>query len=207
MWLSVSLAFLIALAMIPGSAAERRSDSDIEGYLPSLLEPGKRFANVEPAEGTYLRNLVKKVKAAKALEIGTSTGYSGIWIAMGLRETGGRLVTIEIDKGRHAAAVENFANTGLAALIDARLGDALAETPKVDGPLDFVFIDALKSDYLKYYELVLPKMRKGGVIVAHNVVSHPQDMADFLARIKADPKVRTEIVTPGWQGFSVSFVK
>lgn len=207
MWLSVFVIFLLSLTMMPGAAPERKSDDEIEGYLPSLLEPGKRFANVEPAEGAYLRNLVRKVKATKALEIGTSTGYSGIWIAMGLRETGGRLVTIDIDKGRHAAAVENFANTGLAVLIDARLGDALVVTPKVDGPLDFVFIDALKPDYLKYYELVLPKMRKGGVIVAHNVVSHPKDMADFLARIKADPKVKTEIVAPGWQGFSVSFVK
>ena len=77
----------------------------------------------------------------------------------------------------------------------------------MEGPLDFVFIDALKPDYLKYYEIVLPKMRPGGVIAAHNVVSHPKDMADFLTRIKTDPKVKSEIVTPGWQGISVTYVK
>jgi predicted O-methyltransferase YrrM len=195
----------VAAMMLPG--ADRKPDSEIEGFLPTLLEPGRRYANVEPAEGAYLRDLVRKVKAKKALEIGTSTGYSGIWIAMGLRETGGRLVTLEIDKGRYARAVENFKTVGLDALIDARLGDALAETPKVSGPLDFVFIDALKPDYLKYYEMVLPKMSKGGVIAAHNVVSHPREMQDFLDRIKSDPKVKTGIVTPGWQGFSISFVR
>lgn len=183
------------------------TDQQVEAYIPRLLAPGKRFANIEPAEGAYLRDLVKKVQARRALEIGTSTGYSGIWIAMGLRETGGKLITLEIDRERHDAAVENFRAVGLADLIDARLGDAVQETPKVEGPLDFVFLDALKSDYLLYYEIVVPKMRKGGVIAAHNVVSHPREMADFLARIKSDPRVKTEIVMPGWQGISVSFVK
>jgi predicted O-methyltransferase YrrM len=196
---------LLCLPLAP--AADRLTDQQIEAYIPRLLEPGKRFANIEPAEGVYLRGLVEKVQARRALEIGTSTGYSGIWIAMGLRQTGGKLITLEIDRGRHEAALENFRAVGLADLIDARLGDAVQETPKVEGPLDFVFLDALKSDYRLYYEIVLPKMRKGGVIAAHNVVSNARDMPDFLARIKSDPRVKTEIVTPGWQGISVSFVK
>jgi caffeoyl-CoA O-methyltransferase len=206
MRISAFAAAILCLAPI-APAGEPMTDRDIEAWLPRLLEPGQGYANIEPAEGAYLRSLVVKVGAKRALELGTSTGYSGIWIAMGLRQTGGRLTTIEIDRGRHASAVENFKAAGLAGLIDARLADALRETAKVEGPLDFVFIDALKPDYLKYYEMVLPKMRRGGVITAHNVVSNRRDMAGFLERIQSDPKVRSEIVTPGWQGISVSFVK
>ena len=203
MYLSV---LLVLLSFLTCAAEPPKSDAEIEAYLPTILAKD-RYANIEPVEGAYLRDLVKKVHARRALEIGTSTGYSGSWIALGLRETGGKLITIEIDAPRHNKAVSHFRATGLADLIDARLGDALVESPKVEGPLDFVFIDALKPDYLKYYEIVLPKMRPGGVIAAHNVVSHPKDMADFLTRIKTDPKVKSEIVTPGWQGISITYVK
>ena len=199
----IGIACVLALA-----AFAAMSDGDVLSYLERMrTTPGQLYANIEPAEGEFLRSLVRQTKARKALEIGTSTGYSGLWIALGLRETGGRLVTLEIDSNRYRTATSNFEKTGLAKLIDARLGDALVETPKVEGPLDFVFIDAHKPDYLKYYEMVLPKMRPGGVIVAHNVSSHPGPMRDFLDRIASDGKVRTEIVNPGQQGFSVSWVR
>src|SRR5204862_5553838 len=112
------------------------------------LEPGQRVANIEPAEGAYLRSLVTRCGAKKALEFGTSNGYSGAWIAMGLRKTGGKLVTIEIDPKRRAQAVENFRAMTLDGVVDSMLADALVEGPKVQGPLDFVFIDAWKPDYL-----------------------------------------------------------
>lgn len=195
----------LAAAALPGS--EPKTDAEIEAHLESMRAPGKRYQNIEPSEGAYLRQLVKQLKAKRVLEIGTSTGYSGVWIAWGLRETGGKLITIEINEQRHATAKENFKATGLAGLVDARLGDAREEVKKIEGPFDLVFIDALKSDYLSYYELVLPKIRRGGAIVAHNVKSHAQAMADFLERIQSDPAVKTEIVAPGWQGFSVSYVK
>ncbi|HWQ53154.1 MAG TPA: O-methyltransferase [Bryobacteraceae bacterium] len=193
------------LPAAPGAGP--KTDQEIEAWLPALLEPGKRWANIEPAEGAWLRDVVKKVQGKRALEIGTSTGYSGIWILMGLRQTGGKLITIEIDPGRHKTANANFKAAGLDGMVDSRLGDALKVVPQVDGPLDLVFIDALKSDYLKYYELVLPKMRHGGVIVAHNTASHANEMRDFLDRIRSDPKVTTELITPGYQGFSVTYVK
>jgi predicted O-methyltransferase YrrM len=198
---------LILSAGIPGPAAGPKPNSEIEAFAATLLEPGRKYANVEPAEAAYLRDRVKEVNAKRVLEVGTSTGYSGIWMAMALRETGGRLITLEIDPGRHRTALENFTTAGLANLVEARLGDALQEIPKISGPLDVVFIDALKSDYLKYYELSVGKVRKGGLIIAHNVKSHPRDMSDFLERIQNDPRVETKIVTPGWQGFSVSRVK
>jgi predicted O-methyltransferase YrrM len=200
---------LVALlcACLPASAAEMKSDRAIEAYLETMRAPGKRHNNVEPPEGAFLRDLVRKLNAKRVLEIGTSTGYSGIWIAMWLRGTGGRLITIEYDPGRHASAVSNFAATGLKDIIDARLADAVQEVSRIDGPLDLVFLDAVQGDNLLYYGLVLPKMRRGGAIVAHNVKSHPHNMRGFLDRIQSDPAVKTEIVSPGWQGFSVSYVK
>jgi predicted O-methyltransferase YrrM len=106
----IALLFACALA----GFAERKSDREIEAYLDGMQAPSKRYNNVEPAEGAYLRDLVRKLKAKRVLEIGTSTGYSGIWMALGLRETGGRLLSIEYNQARHSAAVANFAATGLA---------------------------------------------------------------------------------------------
>lgn len=197
---------LIAICLAVPAAAQK-SDREIEAYLPKLLEPPVRFMNIEPAEGAYLRSQVVRLKARRVLEIGTSNGYSAVWIAMGLRRTGGRLITLESDRERHALAVRTLRDTGLDGIVEARLADALVETRKVGGPLDFTFIDAWKPDYLAYYEMVLPKMRKGGIIAAHNVVSHPRDLAEFLQRVTTDPRVKTEIVTPGRAGFSISVVQ
>lgn len=184
-----------------------KSDREIEIWAGRLLEPDRKHLNIEPAEGAFLRDVVVRLASARALEIGTSNGYSGIWIAMGLRRTRGKLVTVEADPGRHALALESFRSTGLAQYVDARLGDAFDVVPELDGPLDFAFLDAVKSDYLKYLDMVLPKMRPGGAVVAHNVKSHPEEMAGFLERIRTDPGLETEIVTPGKQGFSVTFVR
>jgi predicted O-methyltransferase YrrM len=204
---STAILLLAALGFTALVAAPPKTDQEIEAYLETLRAPGRFYANIDTAEGAWLRDLTKSLKVKRALEIGTSTGYSGIWIALGLRDSGGKLVTLEISARRHAQAQENFRATGLEGLIEARLGNALAEVPKVEGPFDLVFIDAAKPDYLKYYQMVLPKMRRGGAIVAHNVANLPHAMSDFLERIKTDPAVRTEFANPGTQGFSVSYVK
>lgn len=197
----------LVMIVLLSPAMAQKADREIEAHLEAMRGPSKGYNNVEPAEGAYLRDLVRQLKAKRVLEIGTSTGYSGIWLAMGLRETGGRLITIEYNGARHAEAKANFRAAGVEGVIDARLADALQEVPKVEGPLDLVFLDARQSDNLLYYETVMPKMRSGGIVVAHNVKSHPQLMTEFLKRIQSDPRVASEIVAPGWQGFSVSRVK
>jgi caffeoyl-CoA O-methyltransferase len=196
-------AFIFLLTAADGP----RSDAEIDSHLESMRAPGQGYANVEPAEGRYLRDLVKKHNVKRVLEVGTSTGYSTIWIARGLRETGGKLVTVEIHEGRYRTAKENLNATGLDSLVEFRLADALAEIPKVDGPLDLIFLDAVKEDYLKYLELAWPKLRKGSVIVAHNTRSHPHQMRDFLEKIRTDPVLETEMVNAGSGGFSVSVVR
>ncbi len=165
-------------------------------------EPG--MWNVAPSEGQFLYDEVLKVKAAQALEVGTSNGYSGIWIASALRQTGGHLWTCEIDKGRAKLAHENFQKAGVESLITLRLGDATEIIPKLDGSFQFVFLDAAKSEYVQYLDQVLEKTAVGGVIIAHNVTDLRASLEDFIKRVKTDPRLKTTFVNAGPGGFSVS---
>lgn len=196
------------LAVAPALPAVLRADGmtseEIRKHLAAMRASQKGMMNVDPGEGEYFYKLVKQLNAQRVLEIGTSNGYSGIWFAMGLKETGGKLITIEIDKGRYDLAQANFEVTGLAPVIDSKLADAKAEAARVQGPFDIVFIDAWKPDYLAYYEAVLPKVRRGGAILAHNTASHPGEMRDFLERVKTDPAVTTKFLAIGPQGLSMS---
>lgn len=160
--------------------------------------------NVDANEGAFLRDQVVKVGAKHALEIGTSSGYSGIWIALGLRQTGGHLVTVEIDEARAGLARENFRAADVDSLVTLRQADALKEVPKLQGPFEFVFIDASKDDYIRYLEMVLPLVPPGGVIVAHNTADMRWSMEDFIQAVQTDPQLKTTFVDPGPGGFSVS---
>lgn len=160
--------------------------------------------NVDADEGAFLRDQVVKVKAKRALEIGTSNGYSTIWIALGVRRTGGHLTTLEIDAAKVKLATENFRVAGVDSLIKLIHADALKEVPRLQGPFEFVFIDAWKHDYVKYLDMVLPMVPPGGVIVAHNVTNLRSELLDFIERVKTDPQLETTFADPGPGGFSVS---
>jgi predicted O-methyltransferase YrrM len=185
--------------------AQRPARQQILDHLAKMRATEKGMMNVAPQEGEYLSELVKKLKAQRVLELGTSNGYSAIWIAMGLRETGGRLTTIDVHEGRRSLALRNFKATGVDDLIDSQLADALKVLPTLEGPFDLVFIDAWKPDYKKYLDIVLPKVRSGGVIAAHNVDSHPEEMQDFLEAIRNHPELKTEFVRVGPAGLSMSY--
>jgi caffeoyl-CoA O-methyltransferase len=201
--------FLVLLAVMALAAPQRPRPTrqQILDHLAKMRATERGMMNVAPAEGEYLSNLVKKINAKRVLEIGTSNGYSGIWIAMGLRETGGKLITLDIEESRRSLALKNFRATGFDDLIDSRLGDALKIIPTLEGPFDMVFIDAWKPDYKKYLDLTLPMVPSGGVIVAHNVDSHPQEMPDFLEAVKTHPQLKTEWVKVAPAGLSVSWKK
>jgi predicted O-methyltransferase YrrM len=160
--------------------------------------------NVTAGEGAFLREQVIKVKAKRALEIGTSNGYSSTWIALGCRQTGGHLTTVEIDDAKVKLATENFRAAGVDSLITLVHGDALREVPRLQGPFEFVFIDAWKQDYVKYLAMVLPMVPPGGVIMAHNTTDSRSQMMDFIERIQTDPQLKTTFVDAGPGGFSVS---
>ena len=125
--------------------------------------------NVPEIDGKLLYDIIIKNKYTKALEIGTSTGHSAIWIAWALSKTGGKLITVEIDESRYKTALENFKKAGLSEYIDARLADAHELVPKLKGPFDFVFSDADKDWYKNYFDAVAPKLVVGGCYTTHNV--------------------------------------
>jgi predicted O-methyltransferase YrrM len=188
-----------------GTPAQGGADARALERLKWMRQNQGNLWNVNPDEGAFLRALAEKVHAMEGLEIGTSNGYSSIWIAMGLRKQRGHLLTLEIHEGRAKLAQANFRAAGLDSVITLKLGDALEEVPKLRGPYDFVFIDAEKQDYVRYLDMVIPIVRPGGVIVAHNVTDLREELTDFIRAVQTDPQLRTTIENPGPGGFSVSY--
>jgi len=125
--------------------------------------------NVPPEDGRLLRLLAEALGARHVVEIGTSNGYSGIWFCLALRTTGGKLTTYEIDKRRASLARENFKRAGVDGLVTLVEGDAHQEVTKLKGPIDILFLDADKEGYIDYLDKLLPLVRPGGLIVAHNM--------------------------------------
>ncbi|GIU73670.1 MAG: caffeoyl-CoA O-methyltransferase [Bryobacteraceae bacterium] len=187
--------------------ADPYSEEHARAVLESMRKDARRYMSVDPEDGLFFYRLTLQLRAKRVLEIGTSAGYSGGWFAMALKKTGGRLITLEIDPERHAAALKNFAAMGVLDVVDARLANALVEVARIDGPFDIVFIDAWKPDYLRYYELVLPKVRSGGAILAHNTRNAAFTLRPFLERIQNDPAVKTEFLRESPQGLSISWKK
>lgn len=195
------------LLLLVSLLAEPYSEQRARAVLESMQKNARRDMSVDPVDGRFFYRLTLELKARRVLEIGTSTGYSGGWFAMALKKTGGRLITLEIDPGRHAEALKNFAAMGVSDVVEARLANALTEVARLDGPFDIVLIDAWKPDYLRYYELALPKVRRGGVILAHNTRNAAFTLQPFLERIRTDPAVRTEFLAESVQGLSISWKK
>lgn len=190
---------------LPASAPDIDLDARVKSFL-AAHEGQWHDMNVPAVDGQTLHDLVLKHGYTRALEIGTSTGHSGIWIAWALAKTGGRLITIDVDEGRHRQALANFASAGLADRIDARLGDAHVLVPALEGPFDFVFSDADKSWNVKYLQALLPKLRVGGCYTTHNVRpgGASWEGGDYLAFVKGVPELDTTVDTRG-AGLAISF--
>ena len=201
----------LAAASIVGATGAQGSaqlDAKVQAFLDARRGTW-RDLNVPDADGRALHDLIVKRKFTRALEIGTSTGHSGVWIAWALAKTGGRLTTIEIDPERHRTALANFKDAGLASYIDARLGDAHQLVPALAGPFDFVFSDADKDWYKNYFIAVWPKVSAGGCFTAHNVsgLFVGGGIRDFLAHLKTVPDGVTTIDTSSREGISVTCKK
>jgi caffeoyl-CoA O-methyltransferase len=159
---------------------------------------------VSEEDGRFLRLMIVSNGSKHAVEIGGANGYSAIWIGLGLRETGGRLTSIEFDPQRAKIAADNIRKAGLSDIVTVVPGDAFAAIPKLEGDFDFVFLDAWKRDYKRFLDLVVPRLRQRGLFLAHNVVNKEAEMRDFLAAIRSDPRLLTSIVKPSDEGMSVS---
>lgn len=211
-----ALGLALVMAAAPAAPARQapRGGPELDRRVEAFLESrsgGWRDMNVPEADGRILHDLIVSKGYTRALEIGTSTGHSGVWIAWALSKTGGRLITIDIDEGRHREAVANFREAGLDGFIDARLADAHELVPALPGPYDFVFCDADKDWYKNYFVAVLPKLAVGGSFVAHNVSERMRrggwGAADFVAHVLSLPFMETEFVGGSWSGMSVSVKK
>ncbi len=163
--------------------------------------------NIEATDGRYLYDLITENGYKNGLEVGTSNGYSTLWLGLAFQQTGGEIITIEINEKRANEARQNFKKAELDHVIDSRLNDALKEIQGIQGSFDFIFLDAAKSDYLEYLRMLKPKLKPGGVITAHNVINLQSGMKDFLDTIKNDSDFQTEIVKTSHHGISVSFYK
>jgi caffeoyl-CoA O-methyltransferase len=197
--------FVLAMAAMTRSAAQDALSPRLLALLQEIKAADTEQLSVSEEDGRFLRVMVASSGARRVLEIGGAHGYSTIWMGLGLRETGGRLTSIEYDAARARTAADNVRKAGLSDIVTVVTGDAFAEIPRIDGAFDLVFLDAWKRDYKRFFDLVMPRLRPRGLLLAHNVVNKQDEMRDFLAAIQQNPKLFSTIVSPSSEGISVSY--
>jgi caffeoyl-CoA O-methyltransferase len=196
-----------AAAWLVASVVAERSADDPETMTRVLADIKARDTGqlaVSEEDGRFLRVLIAARGAKRVLEIGGASGYSAIWMGSAVRDTGGRVVTIEYEAARAKELADNIRRAGLEDVVQVVSGDAFQEIPKLEGTFDFVFLDAWKKDYKRFFDLVYPRLEPRGLFVAHNVVNKKSEMEDFLAAVHTHPSLWTTIVSPSSEGMSVS---
>ena len=183
--------------------------SDEEKRILAVLDrmsKGRWYLNVTTREGRLLRQLTEAVGAKRVVEIGTSSGYSTIWLALALRSSGGRVFTHEIDPEKVKMARENFKNAGVDDLITVIEGDAHETVKQHKEPIDVVFLDAEKKGYLDYLNKLLPLVRRGGLILAHDM-NRPRPDPRYIQAITTDPNLESSFVLMESFGIAVTLKK
>ena len=189
--------------------------ADLRAFLVELHEGGQehdarqrqhddRLRNLEPETAALLSVLVRSSGRKHLLEIGTSNGYSTIWLAWAANRTGGRVISIELDPGRQEEADENLRRAGLRELVDLRLGDATEVVEKLSGPFDLVFFDADRISAPGQLELLLPKLAPDAMLLADNVLSHPEEIAGYLKALESLEGF-DRLVVPVGKGLSIAY--
>jgi predicted O-methyltransferase YrrM len=204
----VALFASVANQSAHGQGQPRAQQATLDTRVEQFLESHRyrwRDWNVSFEDGKILHDLIVAGGFKNILEIGTSTGHSAIWLAWAASKTGGKVITIEIDAGRHRIALENFKKAGVEAYVDARLADAHDLVRQLPGPFDFVFNDADKEWYLNYFKDLDAKVAVGGCFTAHNTLRiFAKEVRDFLAYVQSKPNYRTRIERGSGEGISVS---
>jgi caffeoyl-CoA O-methyltransferase len=201
----------------PGGAMEAAGDpgkpplpkDDGERRILAALEQarrGERYANVSTADGRLLRQLAESIGARRVVELGTSTGESGLWFSLALRKTGGKLYTHDIDAGRIAVARENFKRAGVEDIVVITEGNAHQTAPRNKDPIDILFIDAEKEGYDAYLKELLPYVRPGGLIIAHNM-RRPTPNPRYIEAITTSPDLDTSFVLMDGAGVGITLKK
>jgi len=219
--LAVTLAAYVTLAQPArerprrGGAAANKPPVPADGEEKKILDilkvmrakESRGMMNVSPDDGRLLRLLTESLGAKNVVEIGTSNGYSGIWFCLALRKTGGKLTTHEIDKGRAELARKNFKRAGVEKFVTLVEGDAHKEVSKLKDKIDILFMDADKAGYVDYLKKLLPLVRPGGLIVAHNTSSHAGSMQDYLKAITTNKDLETLFLHRQSAGIGVTLKK
>jgi predicted O-methyltransferase YrrM len=204
--MAVLFSGILLFAAAPRARAETPLDARVEKFLNAKRGEWRDW-NVPYEDGKALHDLIVRNRFTRALEIGTSTGHSAIWMAWALSKTGGRLITVEIDDGRLRTALQNFKAAGVEAFVDARLADAHELVRELEGPFDFVFLDADKEWYTQYFEDLDPKLVKGGCFTAHNASDPFAGVREFLDHVRSRPDYQTSIDRSSRSGISISCKK
>jgi predicted O-methyltransferase YrrM len=199
------IASLLALAFLRVTSAQSTLQPPLVKLLHDIKAADSDQLAVSEEDGRFLRVMAASGGAKRALEIGSASGYSAIWIGLGLRQTGGHLTTIEFDVARARTAADNIRRAGLADVVTVVPGDAFKELPRLAGDFDFVFLDAWKRDYKRYFDMIVPRLAPRGLLLAHNVVNKQAEMRNFLDAIQNNPSLFTTIVKPSGEGMSVSY--
>ena len=195
---------IAASAPKPKDAAEKK----ILAVLDDMrTNQARGMMNVPDADGRLLRVLTEAVGAKHVVEIGTSNGYSALWLCLALRRTGGKLTTYEIDAGRAAMARKNFKRAGVDKIATVVVGDAHKRLSDLKGPVDVVFLDADKAGYIDYLNQLLPRVRPGGLILAHNVRSAAGAMKDYLKAVTTKAELETIFLHMNASGVGVTLKK
>lgn len=214
--LAFALSISLAPAQGPGGGeplfpSKTVPKTDREKAVLAILEDMDRSQrdgsmSVPAGDGRLLRILAESMGAKQIVELGTSIGYSGIWFCLGMEATGGHLTTFEIDEGRANIARANFKRAGVEDRVTLVFGDAHEKVAEVKGPVDIVFLDADKEGYPDYLTKLLPKLRPGGLVIAHNMNKRQADPA-FVKAVTTNPELETLFVNAGASGISVSLKK
>jgi caffeoyl-CoA O-methyltransferase len=207
----------VAMAQ-PGGAADAAelskpplAKNDAEKKVLAVIDEmtrdrNQRYLSISFEDGRLLRQLTEAAGAKRVVEVGTSTGYSGLWFALALRGTGGQLLTHELDPGRARQAQENFKRAGVADLVTVIEGDAHETVKQHKEPIDIVFLDADKEGYVAYLQKLLPLVRPGGLILAHNMRS-PRPDQRYIEAITTNPNLDTSFVLMEGAGIGITLKK
>jgi predicted O-methyltransferase YrrM len=214
-FLAAGAAVLVSGAVKPACAQRRgmrsaqnlpQGNSEGEKAILSILDEmqrtGATYLSVPVSDGRMLRLLTESTNAKNVVEIGTSTGFSGLWFSMALQKTGGKLTTFEYDSGRAATARANFKKAAVDSLVTVIEGDAHQNVTRLKEPVDVAFIDADKEGYVDYLNKLQPLMRPGGLILAHNVGSGQE----YDRAVVSNPALETIFFMDGG-GLSITLKK
>jgi len=187
--------------------AASKEEAKILNVIEDMYAEPDNLCNIAPQDGKLLRILAETRRAPHVVEIGACNGYSTLWFCLGLRITGGKVVTHEIDSYRVSLAAENFERAGVTDLVTIVEGNAHDTVKDINEPIDILFIDADKDGYLDYLNQLLSLVRPGGLIIAHNTTDRAEEMQDFLKAITTNPSLQTILLHQQSHGMSITVKK